>query len=118
MDFLGEGKRWRWLGDHALVLDEGRRPAVLTTLRQRDSTVAVLASCGDDGRLEPITARSQIGVALAAVPQLIEAIETMLASAYPNPDEHPSMTKAWAIGKAALEAAGVKRDAGGGGREP
>ena len=41
----------------------------------------------------PWTARER---ALRAV------IETLMASAHPHPTEHPTMTKAWAIGRAAL----------------
>lgn len=34
--------------------------------------------------------------------ELIAALRTMLASAYPHPVEHPTMTAAWATGRAAL----------------
>lgn len=33
---------------------------------------------------------------------LRKVIETLLASAHPHPTEHPTMTAAWAVGRAAL----------------
>jgi hypothetical protein len=38
----------------------------------------------------------------AACLRMREALETVLASAYPHPTEHPTMTAAWKIGRAAL----------------
>jgi hypothetical protein len=40
-----------------------------------------------------------------AAREMYEALKVMLASAVPHPVEHPTMTAAWKIGKAALDKA-------------
>jgi hypothetical protein len=39
---------------------------------------------------------------IAAAPALLAALKQMVASAVPNPDDHPSMTKAWKVAEAAI----------------
>lgn len=39
----------------------------------------------------------------ARIRELEDGIRTMLRSAYPNPVEHPTMTKAWAVAHVLLE---------------
>lgn len=39
---------------------------------------------------------------IAAAPDLLEALEQMVASAPPHPVEHPSMSNAWAVARAAI----------------
>lgn len=39
---------------------------------------------------------------IAAAPDLLEALEAVVASASPHPVEHPAMTKAWGIARAAI----------------
>lgn len=39
---------------------------------------------------------------IAAAPELLAALEQMVASAFPHPVEHPSMTAAWAVARSAI----------------
>lgn len=39
---------------------------------------------------------------IAAAPDLLEALEMVLASAHPHPVDHKAMTRAWEIGRAAI----------------
>lgn len=65
---VGTSGPWRWLGNHSLVGDHGRRPAVLTArdLKQR----------GPDGLLVPFDPESPDGRLMAAAPDLLAELET------------------------------------------
>lgn len=39
---------------------------------------------------------------IAAAPDLLAALRQVVESAYPNPDEHPTMTAAWRVAEAAI----------------
>lgn len=53
-------------------------------------------------RKELAAIESERTQARADVAELVESLRTMLASAYPHPTEHPTMTEAWKIANAAL----------------
>lgn len=44
--------------------------------------------------------------AIAALPAILEALKSVIASAHPDQQEHPEMFAAWQKGKSALIAAG------------
>lgn len=54
---------------------------------------------------------AELATLRAQVETLREAVKTLLASAHPHPVEHPTMTKAWALGKSTLAATEPKGEA-------
>jgi predicted nucleic acid-binding Zn-ribbon protein len=92
--------------------DTARRLEMAALLHQqaeansRAMTVAAeanltLAEKNSDGWVLEVERRER---AEARVKVLEAALSTVLDSAFPNPDEHPAMTRAWKIASAVLEA--------------
>lgn len=95
-------------------------------LEQRSSCIAVIDCDGqellfllkhsDDGReCGSVTTRGRTNeeidaaaLIIAAAPDLLAALRAVVASANPRPTEHPAMTRAWDLARAALSKAGVE----------
>lgn len=62
--------------------------------------LALRHDCGEYNKVRQLEAA--LLVSGERVRRLEQALTTVLASAYPHPVEHPTMTAAWAVGRAAL----------------
>ena len=85
------------MGEDIAMIDLSNHDPCPVCRRELTLDGAICGRCKEsEDRLALIAAKD------AEIARLREVVETMLDSAYPHPVEHPTMTKAWAIAKAAI----------------
>lgn len=98
-------------GDHPIAhVEHGTWGDSYPAIRQKPGTnkldleYEAYMECIDYGSIDEEYAKGNARL-IAATPDMLEALLVMLKSAVPHPTEHPTMTKAWALGRAAVEKA-------------
>jgi len=67
----GQGWRWQKFGDKLMLVTDGGGADVVLSARHMGGGRVELTTCSPDGRMIPLLADSPLGLALAALPDLV-----------------------------------------------